>query len=65
MSQRMTATKAWAGLAGALAGVLISRLGLAGLGLEDELAVMIETAGVAIVTTAAVYWAPANKAKPQ
>lgn len=58
MATRMTAAKAWAAVAASLASLLATRLGLSHLGIEGEIATLIEMAGVALITTAAVYLVP-------
>ena len=59
---RMGMQKAWAALAASLATIIITRLGLPLTGMEEQVAQLIEGAGIALVNMAVVYFVP-NKPK--
>jgi hypothetical protein len=61
---KMGMQKAWAALAGSIATLLITRLGLPAVGFEEHLAPLIEGAGLALVNMALVYFIP-NKPKAE
>ena len=55
--------KAWAALAASLATILATRLGLPMAGLDEQLALLIEGAGVGLVNLAVVYFVPNKPTK--